>query len=126
MSALISQTLSSSKAQQKKDKKYHGYENFAKSLGWDKETLPKPSRYKKKRIEFPELNLITGEVEDDISKKSIEKELKETDLKGLEKNKQLMNVSDKKLKDLRRVNIFKFILLEKFEKIIMMKYSTSE
>lgn len=96
--------MNSSKPTKRKDK-YQGYENFAKSLGWDKEkTTDTQSTSKHKRIEFPELNLVTGEVEDDISKTLVAKELEKTNIKGLEKNKQLLNVSEKKLKELRRVS----------------------
>lgn len=107
LSALISKTLGSSKDSKKKDK-YSGYENFAKSLGWDQEIKPKPVKGRNDRIEFPELNLITGEVEDDISKTVVEKELQKTNLKGLEKNKQLLNVSEKRLKEMRRVSVLSF------------------
>lgn len=97
--------MSSSKPTKKVDK-YSGYENFAKSLGWDQEKIPntKPSESRRKPIEFPELNLVTGEVDDGISKTAVAKELEKTNLKGLEKNKQLLNVSEKKLKELRRVS----------------------
>lgn len=105
ISALISSTLTSLKST-KKDNKCGVYENFAKSLGWDQEkTEKKPvSKQKNKRIEFPELNLITGKAEDGISETVVAKELEKTNLKGLEKQEQVFSASDKQLKQMRRVS----------------------
>lgn len=124
LSALISKTLSSSKTT-KKNNKYAGYENFAKSLGWDQEKPKNTQPYsRRKKIEFPELDLLTGEVDDGISKTVVAKELEKTNLKGLEKNKQLLNVSEKKLKEMRRVS---FLIIFRQQYLgNMMKYSTSE
>ncbi|KAL5292529.1 DNTTIP2 family protein [Megaselia abdita] len=118
ISALISRTLSSSKTTTKKDK-YSGYDNFAKSLGWDQDQEKKSAKSKNKKIEFPELNLVTGEVENNLSKTVIVKELEKTNLKGLEKNKQILNVSEKKLKEMRKVSFFPFVY--SFEGLVWIK-----
>lgn len=106
ISALISQTLSNSQAT-KKDKKCAVFEDFAKSLGWDQkkpqDTKP-ASKQKKKWIEFPELDLITGKAKDGYSETVVAKELEKTNLKSLELQHQVLNVSEKRLKQMRKVS----------------------
>lgn len=89
----------------------NAFEEFFNEMGWNDSILVKKRNKTKKLFHFDQLDIETGNLKSKLGLVDVDKEMEKSVLQpGIEKNDCLprYDISDKKLRALRRVSIHKF------------------